>query len=70
MKRYTFIIVITLVIQVILQVTANIIDNNILWMVPAIVVPIFFIIMSVLCVYNRNVSNWMNKPTWKTTKTQ
>lgn len=70
MKRYTFIITVTLVIQVILQVIANIIDNNILHIVPAIVVPTFFMTMLVLCVYNRKVSNWMDKPTWKTTKTQ
>ena len=70
MRRYTFIIIITLVIQVILQVIANIIDNNILHVVPAIVAPTFFITMLVLCVYNRNVSNWMDKPIWKTTKTQ
>lgn len=70
MKRYTFIIIITLVIQVILQVTGNIIDNNILGMVPAIVVSIFFTTMLVLCVFNKNVSNWMDKPIWKTTKTQ
>lgn len=70
MKRYAFIIVITLVIQLILQVTANIIDNNILWMIPAIVAPIFLMTMLVLCVYNRNVSNWMDKPIWKTTRTQ
>lgn len=70
MKRYIFIIIITLVIQLILQVTGNIIDNNILGMVPAIVVPIFFMTMLVLCVFNRNVSNWMDKPIWKTTKTQ
>lgn len=70
MKRYTFIISITLLIQLILQVIANIIDNNILHMVPAIVVPTFFMTMLVLCVYNRNVSNWMDKPIWKTTKTQ
>lgn len=66
MKRYTFIIIITLVIQVIFQVTGNIIDNNILGMVPAIVVPIFFTTMLVLCVFNKNVSNWMDKPIWKT----
>lgn len=70
MKRYAFIIVITLVIQLILQVTANIIDNNILWWVPAIVVPTFFMTMLVLCLYNENISNWMNKPLWKTTRTQ
>lgn len=70
MKRQIFIIIITLVIQLILQVTAIIIDNNILWMVPAIVVPIFFIAMSVLCDYNRNIRNWMDKPIWKTTRTQ
>lgn len=70
MKRYAFIIVITIVIQLILQVTGNIIDNNILWMFPAIVAPIFLITMLVLCVYNINVSNWMNKPIWKTTRTQ
>lgn len=70
MKRYAFIIVITIVIQLILQVTGNIIDNNILWMVPAIVAPIFLMTMLVLCVYNRNVSNWMNKQIWKTTRTQ
>ena len=70
MKRYAFIIVITIVIQLILQITANIIDNNILWMVSAIVAPIFLMTMLVLCVYNRNVSNWMNKLIWKTTRTQ
>ena len=70
MKRYAFIIVITIVIQLILQITANIIDNNILWMVSAIVAPIFLMTMLVLCVYNRNVSNWMDKTIWKTTRTQ
>lgn len=70
MKRYAFIIVITLVIQLILQVTANIIGNIILEIVPAIVVPIFFMTMLVLCVYNTNISNWMDKPIWKTTRTQ
>lgn len=70
MRRYTFIIIITLVIQLILQVIANIIDNNILHIVPAIIVPTFFITMLVLCVYNRNVLNWMDKPIWKTTTTQ
>lgn len=70
MRRYTFIIIITLVLQVILQVLANIIDNNILHMVPAIVVPTFFMSILVLCVYNKNILNWMDKPIWKTTKTQ
>lgn len=70
MKRYTFIISITLVIQIILQVTANIIDNNILHMIPAIVVPTFFMTIFVLCVFNRNISNWMDKPIWKNTTTQ
>lgn len=70
MKRYAFIIIITLVIQVILQVIANIIDNNVLWIKPAIVTPIFLMTMLVLCIYNRNISNWMDKPIWKITKTQ
>ena len=70
MKRYAFIIVITLVIQLILQVTANIIGNNILGLVTGVVVPTFFMTMLVLCVYNRNVSNWMDKTIWKTTRTQ
>lgn len=65
MKRYTFIIIITLVIQIALQIISGIINNDSLGFVPAIIVPLFFITMFVFCVFNRNVSNWMDKQIWK-----
>lgn len=65
MKRYTFIIIITLVIQGILQIISGIINNDSLGFVPAIIVPLFFITMFIFCVFNRNVSNWMDKRIWE-----
>ena len=64
MKRYTFIIIITLVIQIILQTISGIINNTTLGFVPAIITPLFFITMFIFCVFNRNVSNWMDKRIW------
>lgn len=65
MKRYTFIIIITLVIQIILQIISGIINNTTLGIVPAIITPLFFMTMFIFCVFNRNVSNWMDKRIWE-----
>lgn len=64
MKRNTFIIIITLLLQIIVTIFAKV--NNIMWLQAGITVcvPTFFMSMLVLCVYNRNILNWMDKPNY------
>jgi hypothetical protein len=75
MKRNTFIILLTLLLQIVVTLFAKL--NDIMWLQAGIsvFVPAFFMSMLILTVFNENVSDWFDtkinfKNLWKITKTQ
>lgn len=75
MKRNTFIILLTLLLQIVVTLFAKL--NDIMWLQAGIsvFVPAFFISMMILTICNENVSDWFDtkinfKDLWKTTRTQ
>ena len=75
MKRNTFIILLTLLLQIVVTLFAKL--NDIMWLQVGIsvFVPAFFMSMLILTVFNENVSDWFDtkinfKDLWKTSRTQ
>lgn len=75
MKRNTFIILLTLLLQIVVTLFAKL--NDIMWLqaVISVFVPAFFISMMILTIFNENVYDWFDtkinfKDLWKTTRTQ
>ena len=75
MKRNTFIILMTLLLQIVVTLFAKL--NDIMWLQAGIslFVPAFFISMMILTIFNENVCDWFDtkinfKDLWKTTRTQ
>jgi hypothetical protein len=75
MKRNTFIILLTLLLQIVVTLFAKL--NNIMWLQVGIslFVMAFFISMMILTLFNENVYDWFDKKInfkdlWKTTRTQ
>lgn len=75
MKRDIFVIIVTLLLQIIITLFAKV--NNIMWLQVGISVCVlaFFMTMMILTTFNEKVYNWFDtkinfKDLWKTTRTQ
>lgn len=75
MRRDIFIILLTLLLQIVVTLFAKL--NDIMWLHAGIsvFVPAFFISMMILTIFNENVYDWFDtkinfKDLWKTTRTR
>lgn len=61
MKRIHLTSIIVLITQFTIQILAGALNNFYLWLFPAIITPIFFLILCFICMSNNRVSKWLNK---------